>query len=141
MLDILKVSGHPQTRAALSAWMKKEDHEDFLPMPDADLAAFLNGLIIKRRGAREGGPPPVEPRLSHNAVLVKLKIAMGYKAEDMLALVEKAGLILGKSELSAFFRKPDHKHYRECKDQVLRRFLMGLQLTLRGDGSEPEDLG
>jgi hypothetical protein len=34
---------------------------------------------------------------------------------------------MGKAELTAFFRKQDHKHYRECQDQILRNFLQGLQ--------------
>lgn len=27
-----------------------------------------------------------------------------------------------------FSRKPDHKHYRECKDQMLRNVLKGVQI-------------
>jgi len=38
---------------------------------------------------------------------------------------------ISKHELSAFFRKPGHKHYRECKDQVFRNFLNGVQLKYR----------
>ncbi|WP_245217722.1 DUF1456 family protein [Rheinheimera maricola] len=38
---------------------------------------------------------------------------------------------MGKAELSAFFRKPDHPHYRQCQAQVLRNVLKGLQLKLR----------
>jgi uncharacterized protein YehS (DUF1456 family) len=42
-----------------------------------------------------------------------------------------ANFPIGKHELSAFFRKPGHKHYRECKDQILRKFLKGVQLKYR----------
>ena len=52
-------------------------------------------------------------------------------AEDILELLAKVDLRISKHELSAFFRKPGHKHYRECKDQVLRNFLNGLQLKYR----------
>jgi len=45
---------------------------------------------------------------------------------------------MSKHELSAFFRKPGHKHYRECKDQILRVFLKGLQMKYRDDGSDEE---
>jgi uncharacterized protein YehS (DUF1456 family) len=38
---------------------------------------------------------------------------------------------ISKHELSAFFRNPDHKHYRNCKDQVFRNFLNGIQLKYR----------
>ena len=62
---------------------------------------------------------------------MKLKIALNLKAEDVLEIMELAGLSISKHELSAFFRKPDHKHYRQCKDQIMRNFLMGLQLKLR----------
>jgi uncharacterized protein YehS (DUF1456 family) len=47
--------------------------------------------------------------------------------------MELAGVRISKHELSAFFRRPDHKHYRECKDQILRNFLKGLQLKYRAD--------
>jgi len=59
---------------------------------------------------------------------MKLKIALNLKAEDVLEIMGLAGFCLSKHELSAFFRKPDHKHYRDCKDQVLRTFLKGMQL-------------
>jgi len=43
---------------------------------------------------------------------------------------------LSKHELSAFFRKPGHKNFRECNDQVLRKFLQGLQIQHRGGETE-----
>jgi len=49
-------------------------------------------------------------------------------AEAILALADAR---LSKHELSAFFRRPDHPHYRECKDQILRGFLKGVGLKYR----------
>jgi uncharacterized protein YehS (DUF1456 family) len=49
----------------------------------------------------------------------------------VLAVLELANFRMSKHELSAFFRKPGHKHYRECKDQILRNFLAGLQVQFR----------
>jgi uncharacterized protein YehS (DUF1456 family) len=65
--------------------------------------------------------------------LRKLKIALNFKDDDMIAALELAGVKMSKHELSAFFRKPDHKHYRTCQNQVMRNFLKGLQLKFRGD--------
>ena len=62
---------------------------------------------------------------------MKLRIALNMKAEDIIETLEVANFRLSKHELSSFFRKPDNKHYRECKDQILRNFLMGVQLQLR----------
>ena len=45
---------------------------------------------------------------------------------------EAAGFPISKPELTALFRQPDHKNYRACGDQVLRNFLKGLTLRVRG---------
>ena len=71
---------------------------------------------------------------------MKLRIALNMKAEDIIETLEAADFRLSKHELSAFFRKPDNKHYRECKYQILRNFLMGVQLQLRpADTHEYQD--
>jgi len=44
---------------------------------------------------------------------------------------------ISKHELSAFFRKKGHKHYRECQEQILRNFLHGIQVEYR-DVTEEE---
>ena len=116
------------TRAQISDWLKKEEDESFQECQDFELAAFLNGFITEKRGPKDGPGPVPEKILTNNLVLVKLKIALNLKSEDILELI---GLKLSKHELSAFFRKPDHKHFRECKDQVLRNFLIGLQNKFR----------
>jgi uncharacterized protein YehS (DUF1456 family) len=46
-------------------------------------------------------------------------------------MLSLADFELSSHELSSFFRKKTHKNYRECKDQVLRYFLKGLQLKYR----------
>jgi len=111
--------------------LKKEDDPEFVACTDVQLAHFLNGLIVEKRGPKEGEPPVAETNLNNNVILRKLKIALDYKNEDILETLEKAGAPISKHELSAFFRRVDHKHYRECKDQFLRSFLKGLQLILR----------
>jgi uncharacterized protein YehS (DUF1456 family) len=64
-------------------------------------------------------------------IFMKLKIALNLKAEDVLEIMALANLSISKHELSAFFRKPGHKHFRECQDQILRNFLKGMQLKYR----------
>ena len=93
-------------------------------------------MIVERRGKREGAEPEIEQRLNNNIILKKLKIALDMKAEDVIATLEQANLRIGKSELSAFFRKPKHKHYRACKDQILRNFIHGIQMQYRPDIGE-----
>ena len=131
IMKLFSEGGYEATRAEISDWMKKDDDPDYINCPDSRMAAFLNGLIIEKRGRREGEQPKPENKLSNNMVFMKLKIALNMKAEDVLEVLSLANFDLGKHELSAFFRKPGHKHYRECKDQVLRNFLKGLQIKHR----------
>lgn len=128
MIEIFSHAGREVTRAEVSDWLKKEDDPDYRACHDPEFAAFLDGLIIEKRGRKDGGQPPVEERLNNNIIFRKLRIALNLQADDVLKIMHRAGLGLSKHELSAFFRKPGHKHYRECKDQALRSFLKGLQI-------------
>ena len=51
--------------------------------------------------------------------------------KDILEILDLARAPISKHELSAFFRKPSHDNYRECKDQVLRNFLRGMQIKYK----------
>jgi len=133
MMELFSLGGERATREQVSAWLKQDDKPDFVELNDKLLATFLNGLIVKLRGAREGGVPVAESRLNNNIILRKLKIALDFKDDDVLGVMDLAEFPLSKHELSAFFRKADHHNYRECQTQVLRNFLRGLQLKLRGD--------
>ncbi|MFC1567622.1 DUF1456 family protein [Pseudomonadota bacterium] len=121
------------TREQISAWLKKDDDPALVELPTPELATFLNGLINDRRGKREGAQPEPEERLNNNIILRKLKIALNLIDDDILEIMTLAGRSLSKPELSAFFRKPGHKHFRNCMDQVLRNFLTGLALKNRAD--------
>ena len=113
--------------------LKKEEDEGFKKCTDTLLATFLNGLINNWRGKREGPQPVPEKRLTNNIIFRKLKIALNLKDDDILQIMALADFDISKHELSAFFRKVGHKHYRECKDQILRRFLQGVQSKYRTD--------
>lgn len=131
MIEIFKEGGIETTREEVAKWLKRDDDEEFVAIYDKDLAGFLNGFIIEKRGKKEGASPALEKSLSNNQVLRKLKIALNLQDQGMLEMLEKAQFRLGKHELSAFFRKPTQAQYRDCKDQVLRNFLKGMQLTFR----------
>lgn len=131
MISIFGLADQQVTRAEISDWLKKEDDPAYQECSDTQLAIFLNGLINDKRGKKEGAQPLPEKRLTNNIIFMKLKIALDLKAEDVLEIMALADFAMSKSELSAFFRKPDHKHYRDCKDQILRNFLQGVQLKYR----------
>jgi uncharacterized protein YehS (DUF1456 family) len=132
MMALFASGGFSASRELVSDWLKADDKPEYKELRDVQLAIFLNGLINKMRGKREGEQPEPEKKLNNNIILRKLKIALDFKDEQILEVMELAGFPLSKHELSAFFRKPGHNNYRECQTQVLRNFLKGLQFRLRG---------
>jgi uncharacterized protein YehS (DUF1456 family) len=127
MITVFGLGGLEVTRAQISDWLKKEEDPDYRKCGDEQLASFLNGLIVEKRGKKDGPQPVPETSLNNNIVFRKLKIALNLQADDVLELVRQKDFQMSKHELSAFFRKPGNRHYRECKDQVLRYFLKGVQ--------------
>ena len=139
MIAIFALADSQVTREQISDWLKKDDDPSYHSCSDVHLATFLNGLIIEKRGKKEGPQPVPETTLNNNIVFRKLKIALDLKNEDVLEIMQLANLRISKHELSAFFRKPGHKHYRECKDQILRNFIKGMQYRYRPDTSTEKD--
>ena len=131
MIAVFGLADHPVTRADVSDWLKKDNDPAYQKCSDTLLAAFLNGLINDKRGRKEGPQPEPERRLNNNIVFMKLKIALNLKADDVLQIMGLAKFPISKGELSSFSRRPGHKHYRECKDQILRNFLKGIQFKYR----------
>ncbi|MFN2261062.1 MAG: DUF1456 family protein [Psychroflexus sp.] len=128
MMRVFLLAEKNITRAELSNWLKQEEDEDFKTLEDQDLAIFLNGLIIDKRGLRDGKVPEPEKFLNNNDVLKKLKIAFQLKTDDILEIFKSTGKQVSPHELSAFLRKPTQAQYRELMDQYLRNFLSGLQI-------------
>jgi uncharacterized protein YehS (DUF1456 family) len=139
MITIFGLADHKVTRAQISDWLKKDDDPAFQECSDTWLAIFLNGFINEKRGKKKGARPEPETQLTNNMIFMKLKIALNLKAEDVLEIMALADLKISKHELSAFFRKSGHKHFRKCQNQILRNFLKGMQLKYRADNQlEPE---
>ncbi|WP_235299056.1 YehS family protein [Portibacter marinus] len=131
MMDLFRSGGKPTNRKELSEWLKPEDDASFSNLSDEYLAAFLNGLINKKRGKKEGIQPDPEKELNNNIILRKLKIAMNLKVEEMVELYNIVGIVISKHEVNAFFRKPGQNQYRKCLDQYLRNFLFAMQKQYR----------
>ncbi len=131
MIDLFALVDQSVERDQLKNWLKKEEDAGYLVCSDKTLATFLNGFIVHKRGKRNDETPKAENKLTNNIILMKLKIALNLKSDDILELLKLADFPLSKHELSALFRRKDHQHYRECKDQILRNFIQGILLKYR----------
>lgn len=127
LADIFRLGQREITRDEVVAFLKNEDDDGYLPCSDKAMAHFLNGLVTYKRGKDESRPPqPIELPVTNNTVLKKIRVAFELKDDDLIALLARVGLEVSKGELSALFRRPDHRNYRECGDQLLRHLLRGL---------------
>lgn len=142
ILEMFSLGGHEMDKVTLKALLKNEEEPGYAACRDDMMTAFLDGLIIQKRGKREGAPPPksTDTRLRNNAILKKMRIALNLNEDDMLAIMKLADVVISKSELSALFRRKDHKHYKECGDQFLRNFLNGLTKKTRHAGPDPASI-
>jgi len=132
MIKLFGLNGLEVTRSQVSNWLKSDKDENYVALKDVELATFLNGLIIDKRGKKEGVEMIPEKELTNNLVFRKLRIALNLKDIEILKLYDLVDIYISEHELSAFFRKPSARQYRPCKDQFLRNFLKGLQKKYRG---------
>ena len=133
LVDIVGLAEGVVSLANMRSMLKNEDEPTFLACDDKVMSYFLDGLIYFKRGKDESRPPlPFELPISNNIILKKLRVAFELKEDDIHSILESANCKLGRSELSAFMRKRDHPNYRDCGDQVMRYFLKGLKLKIRG---------
>lgn len=133
VVALFKLAECDVDEAEVKNWLKKEDDPELVEMTDRELAIFFNGLIIQKRGKREGPQPEPEESLSNNMILMKLKIALNLKSEDILELFALVDRKISKPELSSFLRSADHYQYRPMMDQYLRNFLNALQVKSKNE--------
>jgi len=70
--------------------------------------------------------------MTNNDILKKLRVALKLRNDDIIHILSLVDFPITASELGGLFRTEDHPNYRECGDQILRNFLNGLIIHLRG---------
>ncbi|RWZ54493.1 DUF1456 family protein [Halobacillus fulvus] len=145
MVKIFELGGVELTKEDVLKVLTKveedeEDDEHYMKCTNSMLESFLNGFITFKRGPQKPKPgQPDKPDRSiknhssvNNVMLKKVKIALQLKNEDVIEIVDLAGVTMTKGELGAFLRKEGHKNYKECGDKYARNFLKGLAIRYRG---------
>jgi len=70
--------------------------------------------------------------LSNNDIFKKLRVALKLRDDEIVKICSLVDFKVSRSELGAIFRNENHPKYMECGDQILRNFLNGLVIHLRG---------
>ena len=70
--------------------------------------------------------------MTNNDIFKKLRVALKLRNTDIIKILALVDFKVTESELGALFRAEDHPNYMPCGDQILRNFLNGLIIHLRG---------
>ncbi|MDD5287353.1 MAG: DUF1456 family protein [Desulfuromonadaceae bacterium] len=134
MIQIFKESGREVGHSTISAFLKSEDEDGYIPCSDPVFGFFLDGLIIHKRGRKDhkpSSPPQPVVSLTRNDIMKKLRIALELKEDNLVSIFKSGRIEITKNDLSAFFRKEGNKHYKECSDIIFNGFLKGLAIYYR----------
>ncbi|MBX9754850.1 MAG: hypothetical protein A2Y50_14005 [Pseudomonadales bacterium RIFCSPLOWO2_12_59_9] len=133
VLEVFSQANYSLTQPELAAFLLPEGDENRVLCSDEVMAHFLDGLVCFKRGKNDNLPAqPVQWPINNNVILKKLRVAFELKDADLHDILQAADFPVSKPELSALFRKEGQKNFRPCGDQLLRNFLKGLTLRLRG---------
>lgn len=77
--------------------------------------------------------------MNNNDIFKKLRVALMLRDDQIVEILKLVDFRMSKAEVNAFFRAEDNESYMVCKDQVLRNFLNGLVIYLRGTKENPKD--
>lgn len=77
--------------------------------------------------------------MTNNDILKKLRVALQLRDDQIIDILELVDFRISKGEIGNFFRTEDHPKYVECQDQILRNFLNGLVIYLRGTKENPKN--
>ena len=70
--------------------------------------------------------------MTNNDIFKKLRVALKLKDTDIIRILALVDYKVTETELSALFRNEDHPNYKPAGDQILRNFLNGLIIHMRG---------
>lgn len=76
--------------------------------------------------------------MTNNDIFKKLRVALQLRDDQIVEILELVDFRISKGEIGNFFRAEDHPKYMECGDQILRNFLNGLVIYLRGTKENPK---
>jgi len=105
---------------------------------------FLNALLSRTLNIPNHKPMAInytinKPSLTNNDILKKLRVAHKLRNDDIIEILKLVDFEISKGALGDMFRSADHDNYVEAGDQILRNFLNGLIIHLRGPRPKKTD--
>lgn len=76
--------------------------------------------------------------MDNNEILKKLRVALKLRDDQIVEILKLVDFNITKGALGDMFRNEDHPNYVVAQDQILRNFLNGLIIHLRGERPKKE---
>ena len=128
ILKAFALEGYEMTPEHLKSLLKRRYDKGFKPCSFEALGVFLDGFVTLKRGPSDQKPSEDEVlELTNNLILKKLRVALNLKEYELKILFALADVELSKQQLSGLFRKEHHKNFKPCSNELLDRFLEGLE--------------
>lgn len=127
VIETFKLAEFEISSARISSILSEERSRDYKQCSYEELGAFLDGLVLLKRGPspkKQSGNTPIV--LTNNLILKKLRIALELKDPEIEIVFALGDAMLTKQELKSLFRSEGHKNFRACSDALLEAFLEGL---------------
>ncbi len=77
--------------------------------------------------------------MNNNDIFKKLRVALQLRDDQIIEICELVDFRVSKGEIGNIFRAEDHADFMLCGDQILRNFLNGLVIYLRGTKENPKN--
>jgi len=123
---IFRLENHPIEIDYISNMLLDDKKEDFISCSYNELGLFLDGLISSKRGASTSSRKDEIIELSNNVILKKIRVALELKSSELVILFALVDIELKVHEINSLFRKEGTKNYKSCSDELLYKFLEGL---------------
>ncbi|MBC7488284.1 MAG: DUF1456 family protein, partial [Cytophagaceae bacterium] len=68
-----------------------------------------------------------------------LRVALHLRNDEIIEIMKHVNFNISKGEIGDIFRNEDHPNFKKCGDQILRNFLNGLIIHLRGPREDNRD--
>ena len=78
--------------------------------------------------------------MNNNDIFKKLRVALQLRDDQIIEILELVDFRISKGEIGNIFRAEDHSDFMLCGDQILRNFLNGLIIHLRGTKENPKNV-
>ena len=111
----------------LNSILKRRQDKGYEDATYEELGVFLDGLVLLKRGPSDKVANDDEVvALTNNLILKKVRVAMELKEPELVILFALAEVSLTKRQIGSLFRKEGSKNFKECSDELLIKFLEGL---------------